>query len=60
MAEDVPNKDAYAAIVLIKGDARNTRPPILKAFEDQVLYIMTSADDAFKGRENPDRTVIIV
>ena len=60
MAEDVPNKDAYVAMVLIKGDARNTRPPIVNAYEDQILYLMTDADDTFKGRGNPDRIVIYI
>lgn len=46
--------------MLIKGDARNTRPPIVKAFEDQILYLMTDADDAFKGRANPDRNVTTI
>lgn len=59
MAEDIPDKEAYAAVVLIKGDARNTRPPRVKAFEDQILYLMTDADDDFKGKDNPNRIVII-
>lgn len=58
MAEDIPNKDAYVAVVLIRGDARNTRPPILRAYEDQILYLMTDADDLFKGKGNPKRNVI--
>lgn len=43
--------------MLIRSDARNTRPPITQAYTDQVLYLMTDTDDEFKGKGNPDRTV---
>ena len=54
MAEDIEVKDAYAAIVLIRSDARNTRPPITQAYTDQVLYVMTDTEDDFKGKNNPE------
>ena len=60
LAEDIPKKDAYVAIVLIRSDARNTRPPYTRgAFSDQILYVMTDADDDFKGKKNPNRIVIM-
>ena len=57
MAEDIPEKNAYAAVVLIRGDARNTRPPYDEAYTDQILYLMTSVDEDFKGFGNPKRKV---